>query len=76
MVDAEGGAPQRGTVPTTMDVLALRTQTGAARERLPSPRPAGDLLAFTVMPADHRNYAATWFALAGATALLALRAAR
>ena len=26
VVDAGGGAPQRGTVPTTMDVLALRTQ--------------------------------------------------
>ncbi|KAK9832527.1 hypothetical protein WJX81_006045 [Elliptochloris bilobata] len=76
VVDAGGGSPQRGTVPTTMDVLALRAQAGAPAERLPSPRPAGDLLAFSVMPSDHRNYAATWFTLSGATALLALRAAR
>ncbi len=75
-MDAGGGAPQRGTVPTTMDVLALRTRGAAPAERLPSPRPAGDLLAAAVMPADHRNYAATWFALAVATAVLALRAAR
>ena len=54
----------------------IAAQASAPRERLPLPRPAGDLLGFSVMPSDHRNYAATWFALAGATALLALRAAR
>ena len=32
------------------------------------------LLRFTVMPDDHRNYAATWLTLAAAIALLGRRA--
>jgi cytochrome oxidase assembly protein ShyY1 len=42
----------------------------------PDPKRGADLLTFTVTPQDHANYAATWFALGGATTLLAARALR
>ena len=38
--------------------------------------PAGDLLKPSVTPADHRNYALTWFTLSGATSFMALRILR
>lgn len=67
----------RSSAPTSMEVLALRTRTNsAAQERYPLPRGLEDLMNFSVMPDDHRNYALTWFALSGATALLAVRAAK
>ena len=59
-----------------MELMALRTRTASAQEQYPLPRTMEDLMTFSVMPYDHRNYALTWFSLAGATALLALRAGR
>ena len=69
------GMPQVN-VPTTMEVLAGRTRGPSSREEYPIPRNLEDLMNFSVMPSDHRNYALTWYSLSGATALLALRAAR
>ncbi|KXZ52421.1 hypothetical protein GPECTOR_9g465 [Gonium pectorale] len=36
---------------------------GQATPRYPVPKHAGDLVRFTTMPADHRNYAAIWVSL-------------
>lgn len=80
----------RGNIPTQMDVLAMRTQRRTAAstspaeaspmtkpaEPLPIPRNEGDLLKPSVTPADHRNYALTWFTLSGATSFMALRILR
>jgi surfeit locus 1 family protein len=72
------GSQPRSSAPTTMEILAMRTRSGGSpgEPQYPITRSADDLLAFSVMPADHRNYALTWFALAGATAFLAVRAGR
>ncbi len=70
------GSQARSSAPTSMELLALRTRAHAAAEQYPLPRSLDDLMNFSVMPHDHRNYALTWFALSGATALLAVRAAR
>lgn len=65
-------------VPTTMEVLGGRGVVvgGAAEEadQYPLPRREEDLMVFSVMPKDHRNYAATWFTLSVATMGLAVRA--
>ncbi len=66
----------RSSAPTSMELMALRTRASSAEERYPLLRTMDDLMAFSVMPHDHRNYALTWFCLSGATAVLALRAAR
>jgi surfeit locus 1 family protein len=59
-----------------MELLAMRTRAPSAAEQYPLPRSLDDLINFSVMPHDHRNYALTWYALSGATALLAISAAR
>lgn len=69
-------SPTRSSAPSSMELLALRTRTNSAKEQYPLPRTMEDLMTFSVMPLDHRNYALTWFSLSGATALLALRAGR
>ena len=69
------GAPQV-KVPNTMEVLAGRTRGPSAAQEYPVPREMGDLMRFSVMPSDHRNYALTWYALSAATAYLAFKAAR
>ncbi|CAL5222265.1 g4603 [Coccomyxa viridis] len=63
-------------VPTTMEILAGRTRGPSAAQQYPIQREIGDLMNFSVMPSDHRNYALTWYSLSVATAFLALRAAR
>ena len=64
-------------VPTTMEILAGRTRgPSAGAQQYPITREMGDLMNFSVMPSDHRNYALTWYFLSVATAFLALRAAR
>lgn len=73
--EVQSGAA-RSSAPTSMELMALRTRTSSAQEQYPLPRTMEDLMTFSVMPHDHRNYALTWFSLAGATALLALRAGR
>ena len=75
--DGSGSQP-RSSAPTTMEILAMRTRSGGTQNEAEYPitRSADDLLTFSVMPADHRNYALTWFALAGATSFLAVRAGR
>lgn len=67
-----------GGPPTAMEVLGGRGTVGrpAVEELYPLPKSAGDMMAFSVMPRDHANYAATWFTLSGATTLLAVRALR
>ena len=65
-----------GGAPSAMDVLGGRKSRPRTREDYPLPKSAGDLLAFSVMPRDHVNYAATWFTLSGATAALAVKALR
>lgn len=69
------GMPQVN-LPTTMEVLAGRTRGPSSGEEYPIPRNLEDLMNFSVMPSDHRNYALTWYSLSVATALLALQAAR
>ncbi|CAL8465270.1 g4805 [Coccomyxa elongata] len=80
MVQVISSEPQpgaaRSSAPTSMELMALRTRTSSAEDQYPLPRTMDDLMAFSVMPNDHRNYALTWFCLSGATAVLALRAAR
>jgi surfeit locus 1 family protein len=63
-----------GGPPTAMDVLGGRGARPRAKEEYPLPKTCGDLLAFSVMPRDHANYAATWFTLSAATGALALKA--
>lgn len=76
-VISEGqGSAARTSAPTSMELMAMRTRTSTPQEQYPLPRTVEDLMTFSVMPYDHRNYALTWFSLAGATALLALRAGR
>ncbi|KAK9787505.1 hypothetical protein WJX73_010878 [Symbiochloris irregularis] len=74
------GAGDRGTSPSQMDVLAMRTQgrtrAGVPVEPLPITRCQGDLLRQGVTPTDHRNYALTWFTLSGFTSFMALRILR
>ena len=72
---AAAGAPLV-KVPNTMEILAGRTRGPSAAQEYPIPREMGDLMSFSVMPTDHRNYALTWYALSAATAFLALKAAR
>jgi len=66
-----------GGPPSAMEVLGGRGgRVGRPQEVYPLPKSEGDLMAFSVMPRDHLNYAATWFTLSGATALLAAKALR
>jgi len=72
-----------GGPPTAMEVLGgrgskvrARASSLRAEESYPLAKTVGDMMAFSVMPRDHMNYAATWFTLAGATALLAVKALR
>lgn len=74
--DEPGSGQPRSSSPSSMEILAMRTRGGSSEQQYPITRSADSLLSFSVMPADHRNYALTWFALAGATALLAVRAGR
>jgi cytochrome oxidase assembly protein ShyY1 len=77
VIDTESEASQaRSSAPTSMEILAMRTRSQATPEQYPLSRNVEDLLTYSVMPHDHRNYALTWFALSGATAFLAVRAAR
>ncbi len=76
MVKSEAPGVPQVNMPTTMEVLAGRTRGPSAGEQYPIPRSLEDLMNFSVMPSDHRNYALTWYALSAATAVLALRAAR
>jgi surfeit locus 1 family protein len=63
-----------GGPPTAMEVLGGRGKTKSSQlEQYPLPKSVGDMLSFSVMPRDHTNYAATWFTLSGATALMATR---
>lgn len=71
-VSIEGGVQAKDSSPSTMDVLALRKARPAQpQEALPSTRGTSELMGFKVTPADHRNYALTWFTLSGATAAMA-----
>jgi surfeit locus 1 family protein len=63
-------------LPTTMDILAGRGAMPRIEETYPLPRSMGDLMEFSVSPQDHLNYAATWFTLSSATAVLAVKAIR
>jgi surfeit locus 1 family protein len=68
-----------GGPPTAMEVLGGRgTHLGrpAIEKHYPLAKSVGDLMAFSVMPRDHANYAATWFTLSSATTLLAVRVLR
>ncbi|KAK9815229.1 hypothetical protein WJX72_000329 [[Myrmecia] bisecta] len=76
VMTAEPAEPARSAVPTSMDVLAMRTSVPHVEEQYPLAKPAADLLQFSVMPDDHRNYALIWFSLAGITLPLALRAVK
>lgn len=76
VVKTEAPAGSQVNVPTTMELLAGRTRGPTAAQEYPLPRKMEDLMSFSVMPSQHRNYALTWYALSGSTALLALRAAR
>ena len=63
--------------PTVMDVLGGRGKLPSAPvESYPLPKSEGDMGAFSVMPGDHLNYAATWFILMSATGLMAVKAIR
>ena len=61
-----------------MDVLGGRTQrlSASPAPAYPAPRSLQDMATVKVSPADHRNYAFTWGALALVTAGLAVRVAR
>ena len=76
VVKAEGAGLPHVNVPTTMEVLAGRTRGPSAAQQYPIPREMVDLMNFSVMPSDHRNYALTWYSLSAATAFLALSAAK
>ncbi|KAK9835779.1 hypothetical protein WJX74_007728 [Apatococcus lobatus] len=76
---SEGPESTRGPTPSQMDVLARRPMPlgqSTSRESYPLPRAEQDLLHFSVMPDDHRNYALTWFALSAAVLPLGIRALR
>lgn len=63
--------------PTVMDVLGGRGKLPSAPiENYPLSKSEGDMGAFSVMPRDHLNYAATWFTLMTATGLMAVQALR
>lgn len=67
-----------GGPPTAMEVLGGRgkahvNSNSQSEVIYPLPKSVGDMLSFSVMPRDHTNYAATWFTLSGATALMATR---
>lgn len=76
---SEGPESTRGPTPSQMDVLARRPMPPgqhASQESYPLPRAEQDLLHFSVMPDDHRNYALTWFALSAAVLPLGIQALR
>lgn len=76
VVKSEDAGLPHVKLPNTMEILAGRTRGPSAAQQYPIPREMGDLMNFSVMPSDHRNYALTWYSLSVATAFLALRAAR
>ncbi len=79
VTDEDGVAvpTQRGTVPTAMDILGGRTRMASAtQESYPIVKHVDAFLHFHVTPQDHLHYALTWFALAGCTGYMALRAVR
>ena len=65
------GSPGGREAPHPVDPEIRRLMTRLSAARLPISRTLGDFLRFNVTPQDHTNYAATWFALAAATALMA-----
>lgn len=72
-----GGNVQRGTVPTAMDILGGRTRLPASvEETFPLAKHVETFLHFHVTPQDHLHYALTWFALAGCTGYMALKAVK
>jgi surfeit locus 1 family protein len=65
------------TGPTVLDVLGGRGKLPPAPEEVyPLAKSEGDMGAFSVMPRDHLNYAATWFTLMAATGGMAIKALR
>lgn len=71
--ESEGseGSPADREAPPPADAEIRRLMARLSAARLPISRTLGDFLRFNVTPQDHMNYAATWFALAAATALMA-----
>lgn len=63
--------PASSGSPTTMDVLGLRTNRPLNEEAYPITRSVSELMTFKVTPADHRNYALTWYTLSAATGTMA-----
>lgn len=63
-------------MPTSMEVLAMRARGPPEPDTYPIARQAEDLMAVSVTPDDHRNYALTWYSLAGITGALAYSAIR
>lgn len=77
VVSAEENKRMMDTGPTVMDVLGGRGKLPPAPvEEYPLPKSEGDMGAFSVMPGDHANYAATWAALTVATGVMAVMAMR
>ena len=76
---SEASESTRGPTPSQMDILARRPMPAghqSSAESYPLQRATQDLLHFSVMPDDHRNYALTWFALSAAVLPLGIRALR
>ncbi|KAK9864270.1 hypothetical protein WJX84_011136 [Apatococcus fuscideae] len=76
---SEASESTRGPTPSQMDILARRPMPAghqSTAESYPLQRATQDLLHFSVMPDDHRNYALTWFALSAAVLPLGIRALR
>ena len=76
VANSAGPPSQPSQAPSAMDVLAFQARVGPSTEAYPLPKQASDLLRFSVMPSDHRNYALTWFTLCAATAMLAVQIIR
>jgi len=76
-VDVDALAAAAGLPAGTHLVEVIRHSDGAATasaRSYPQPQEEAALLRFSVTPDDHRNYAATWLALAAATGLLGRKA--